>query len=535
MSLTEYTALPYSIKPTTMKRILLVLLLALCATTGFAQPSLSSRITTTGVLNKQYYIWDTGFRRGFALKLYNMLDSLHLYDSLLNAAVTSAGDLAAVTGLGNTTTTSMKVYNSGAGYETIHSYAGVSTNTYPSSDGRTFLGVSGGISQMNLRDGANYYAKYYPSSLTADRIHYAPDEGGTYVTHVTKDSIVVGSMSSANATTTTGAFKIRSASSILAQLNTSVGSGYLDLKDGTSSYFTTYWGVPYTGSLTANRNLYAPNTTGTIATRRDTIGDALSDAPYFATLYSAPNLSNGTRTFTGSYTHNVMRYNVGFDSTNIWTIKDTGGKYLLNLNDTANYSNSIGYISNRGDKRISLKSANGLGEFFLINTTTNNLSKLKAGSAILSGSQASGICNVSVVAGASSEALMQVDSSTKSVNVNHLSGIVGTPSISAGTGAGTLPTVSVTGDDLGGYITIATGTSPATSSIVATITFNQAYSTAPRCIIIQGANSAASSLSSANFPYVDQSGITTTTFDLTSKSVALAGSTTYKFYYFIKQ
>src|SRR5206468_4091693 len=61
----------------------------------------------------------------------------------------------------------------------------------------------------------------------------------------------------------------------------------------------------------------------------------------------------------------------------------------------------------------------------------------------------------------------------------HFAGGSGTPTIAAGTGAGTGATVSITGTDAAGEITITTGTSPTAGAALATVTFNTAYSTAP--------------------------------------------------------
>lgn len=52
------------------------------------------------------------------------------------------------------------------------------------------------------------------------------------------------------------------------------------------------------------------------------------------------------------------------------------------------------------------------------------------------------------------------------------------PTIEAGAGAGTSPTVAITGDDTAGKITVTTGTSPAAGTL-ATATFAFAFANAP--------------------------------------------------------
>jgi hypothetical protein len=56
------------------------------------------------------------------------------------------------------------------------------------------------------------------------------------------------------------------------------------------------------------------------------------------------------------------------------------------------------------------------------------------------------------------------------------------PAIAAGAGAGTGPTVGISGNDVSGMITVTFGTSPPTSGLnsIADITFNVPYGTAPR-------------------------------------------------------
>lgn len=109
--------------------------------------------------------------------------------------------------------------------------------------------------------------------------------------------------------------------------------------------------------------------------------------------------------------------------------------------------------------------------------------------------------------------------------------LAGATAIAAGTGAGTSPTVSVTGTDSGGWISVLTGTAPATSSPVVTITFSTTYAAAPRSVVLTPANSAAAALATTSQVFADQANITTTTFVITSGSVALAATTTYKWAY----
>ncbi len=108
-----------------------------------------------------------------------------------------------------------------------------------------------------------------------------------------------------------------------------------------------------------------------------------------------------------------------------------------------------------------------------------------------------------------------------------------TPANTPGTGSGTSPTVTVTGNDAAGYVTIATGSSPTASGNIVTVTFSTALTNTPKSIIITPANvNAATEL--AKF-YVDQSTASTTAWIIKNTAVALTASTTYIFYYSVTQ
>lgn len=106
-----------------------------------------------------------------------------------------------------------------------------------------------------------------------------------------------------------------------------------------------------------------------------------------------------------------------------------------------------------------------------------------------------------------------------------------TPAIAAGTGAGTTPTVSISGTDVNGVITVTTGTTPTASATVATVTFSAAYALAPKTVMLQWGNVNAAALSGTSHVFVDDSTTTTTTFALTVGAGGLTASTTYKFKY----
>ncbi len=100
------------------------------------------------------------------------------------------------------------------------------------------------------------------------------------------------------------------------------------------------------------------------------------------------------------------------------------------------------------------------------------------------------------------------------------------PTFAAGTGAGTGPTLAANSNsnDLSGYLTVTTGSSPAASATIATGTFGTAYATLAKCSLWP-ANAAASALSGADQVYVPVG--SNTAFTITSGTTALAASTLY--------
>lgn len=108
----------------------------------------------------------------------------------------------------------------------------------------------------------------------------------------------------------------------------------------------------------------------------------------------------------------------------------------------------------------------------------------------------------------------------------------GTPTIACGTGAGTSPTVcSITGNDDAGQISVTTGTAPASSATIATITRANACPTTVYAVV-RGSNAAAASLTGTTHEYPD--GFTAGSWTLTSNTTGLTASTAYTWAYIAK-
>lgn len=108
----------------------------------------------------------------------------------------------------------------------------------------------------------------------------------------------------------------------------------------------------------------------------------------------------------------------------------------------------------------------------------------------------------------------------------------GNNTIAAGAGAGTGASVSLTGTDIAGIITVTTGTLPSTASGIATMNYSQSYGSQP-FVILSAANAAAAALNGVSQAYVDDASSSTSQFTIEAGTTALTPATTYKWYYHV--
>lgn len=122
-----------------------------------------------------------------------------------------------------------------------------------------------------------------------------------------------------------------------------------------------------------------------------------------------------------------------------------------------------------------------------------------------------------------------------SLYFNHLEGSMGAPpppTIVPGTAAGAGATCTLSGDDMGGTISLVTGALTVASNIAFILTFGTPYSAAVRCVQLTPANANA-----ANFFIIGSFFVpspSATQFQLFI-SGALQNSSLYQFYYFVKR
>jgi hypothetical protein len=123
---------------------------------------------------------------------------------------------------------------------------------------------------------------------------------------------------------------------------------------------------------------------------------------------------------------------------------------------------------------------------------------------------------------------------TQGIKTIHIKGTTSAPTITAGVGAGTSPTVSVVTNstDLAGQISVTTGTSPTASGVVVTLTFNTAFTSTAPWVVISPANAAAAALAPSASVYPTS---TTSTLILNATGTMTASAGPYLWNYHVIQ
>lgn len=106
----------------------------------------------------------------------------------------------------------------------------------------------------------------------------------------------------------------------------------------------------------------------------------------------------------------------------------------------------------------------------------------------------------------------------------HMINNSGTPTMTAFPALGTTPTISVSGNDQAGVISITPGTTP-TGGSLCRLTFAVAYPAAPKSVVLSAANQASASLSGAATVFVIATGgVTSSYFQLQNSATLVAGT-----------
>lgn len=191
-------------------------------------------------------------------------------------------------------------------------------------------------------------------------------------------------------------------------------------------------------------------------------------------------------------------------------------------------SGSNGATSGQFGIGQAVSGTNSSGYVLLLSTTTQNVLIQASGATVIP----------LVVKGAVSQSgdLFQVQKSDGTVyyKLDKLSRPVTsntTPTIAAGVGAGTSPTISITGTDVNGIVTLTSGTLPTGAAVVATITFSSAFGATPKTVMLTPANANAAALNALTMVWVDSAGLSTASWTINAGATGLGAATAYIWYY----
>ena len=107
-----------------------------------------------------------------------------------------------------------------------------------------------------------------------------------------------------------------------------------------------------------------------------------------------------------------------------------------------------------------------------------------------------------------------------------------TAAVVAGTGAGTGPTLAVSGNEIAGVVSIKIGTAPVASAIVCVVNFANPLKSLPCNIMLTPANNFAATIATGpSYVYADNTSVTTNGFQITCLGAALTPGNTYLFAY----
>lgn len=434
-----------------------------------------------------------------------------------------------------------------------------------------FIGIdpnNGYTGRMNLRDTMDLSGLYYNSIN-------AITSAGKAELHIVSgaSNLAIGHSPSVNLTAnyTTNVAQMQVTGWSLGAFM-KIDTAHFYMGDGTNTFTLSH------ATMTASRSDTLPNKSGTIALTSDVSAIGLNSV-----LTVNPNTNqaiNIGKTVSGYPLYRNVYLGLGADSSGLISLLDTNGSATIVLStsggdpnvlvsasagvavlDATNgvyaqgfnhsifltqrslnfFSTAVGKYTHANDSAYFSVAPIKIGK---LTSTSRQFGSTYVG--LSGGSDSSGrivvqdTANATIItlSSASTSAILTCASTTNTSIVSsstgltsfHIIGNGSAPSIAAGSGAGTSPTISVTGTDLAGYITVTVGTSPGTGTLLGTITFATAYGSAPRCIVLAPANKESQNLSGLSMPYVSQSGILTTGFPISIQN-ALTATTTYQFYY----
>ncbi len=249
-----------------------------------------------------------------------------------------------------------------------------------------------------------------------------------------------------------------------------------------------------------------------------------------ADLLQAKDISGNTMFSIGATGSVLVKNNT--NSTTAFQVQNAAASSIFDVDST---NGRVGIGTNTPANQLSinnLSTADSLAQVAISTKATTNkglvIQGMNSQTADLFQTQNS---SGTVLVGISAAGALSVVSATVSgnltVNGHIITGGIA-PTIAAGAAACTTPTVSISGNDNAGTITVITGTScGATTGTMATVTFNSAFGSAPK-VMLTPVNIESASLAGYN------GAVSTASFTLDT-TIAPTDATTYKFNYLTVQ
>jgi hypothetical protein len=460
-----------------------------------------------------------------------------------------------------------------------------SNTATPSSSGMRVFATSNGANAWVRKNGSDTYVRILDGTITADRTYTLQDSSDTFVMRATTDTLTnktisassntLGSVTMTLGSDADGDLYYRS-SNVLTRLAKGTALQTLRMNAGATApewatasttmsldsvtaaaansdinnagyqtiwRYNSYGGNIYgfavfsatgTGLSASNGSLFAVSLAGTAQTTT------------FNTSYAA--VFSNTSSGSGNFTNYCIQVNASGGSTNNIAIEVLAGHFKFDTSTGTKFGTAT-------SQKIAFYNSTPIvqpGAATDLGTVLSNLGLRASGTAYPI--TTSGAVSFSGTFGSSgvSSFTNSTDSTTSitgavkltggmgiakalyvgtNVGLQHLIGTSSAPTIAAGAGAGTSPTVSISGTDISGVVSVTSGTTPTGSAVVVTITFNVAYGAAPKAINLTPANANAAGLGTTSMVFIDSAGITTTTFAITSGTIGLVAATSYKWYY----
>jgi hypothetical protein len=282
----------------------------------------------------------------------------------------------------------------------------------------------------------------------------------------------------------------------------------------------------FTGSLTGS--LFGTSSFATVAQTASSADNFNIRNTLTATTIVVQTITSSISYLTGS-----TRFGSLLDNTHTFT-----GSILLTGSLIA--TGSIGITGSLAIEGLFTVFTGSSTEFQVINTGVkigNSIIDIHTvtGSIRISGSSHTTIGNLALTGSQALSGSLVIDSgsirvASGSIFTPKVLGNTATPVMAAGTGAGSSPTINISGSDIAGNIRVLTGTSPAVKNDVVTITFASAYSSLPYVLVTPASYSSSLALGGVSGTFVTAS---TTGFTLFSGDGSLRGATAYTWSYHV--